>query len=209
MIVATDYSGDAEAVADRIASAFATLAVAEWLVPGDLAERHRLLAGQFAMLVGPALDGHGHVDAAIDEGGSLAGVAVWFDYTKGPIPGPPDYERRLEALCGPRLPRFQALDAAFERGHPDPEQRPHQHLAFCAVAPEHQRRGLGSQLLSVGLDRLDRLGAAGYLEAANLPLTDWYGKHGFERREALRLPEGPSMYPMWRNVPTAAAQRQR
>ncbi|WP_051325715.1 GNAT family N-acetyltransferase [Glycomyces tenuis] len=198
VIIETGHSGPSAPVADRVAAAFNTLDVAEWLVPDDPAERHRIMAGQFEMLIGPALDGHGHVDAGVDLDGGLVGVAVWLDFTRADFPSPPFYDERLAELCGEHLPRFQALDEAFGRHHPDPSAEPHLHLAFCAVDPAHQRKGLGALLLQQGLARLDKSGAAAYLEAANKPLTDWYGRHGFEGRGELVLPEGPSMYPMWR-----------
>ncbi|GAB3232314.1 GNAT family N-acetyltransferase [Glycomyces halotolerans] len=204
IVVHLGYSGDGRAVAERVAGAFSSLAVAEWLVPDDVDRRRRILAGQFEMLVAPALAGHGHVDAALDDNGGLAGVAVWLDFTAGPLEPPPDYDSRLAELCGPHLARFQALDDAFERHHPDPAERPHRHLAFCAVDPARQDRGIGSLLLKQGLERLDKEGTAGYLEAANRRLVDWYARHGFEPLEPLGLPEGPSMFPMWRRpVPVA------
>ncbi|WP_100444781.1 GNAT family N-acetyltransferase [Glycomyces xiaoerkulensis] len=199
VILEEGHAGPVRPVAERIASAFKYLAVADWLVPDDIETRARLMAGQFEMLAAPALEGHGRVDAALDDGGDLAGVAVWLDFTGDPFGGPPDYAERMAELCGEHLPRFQALDEAFERHHPDPAERPHLHLVFCAVDPDRQRQGIGRMLLEAGLNHLDRTGTAGYLEAANVPLTEWYGKHGFESLgPPLRLPEGPSMYPMWR-----------
>ncbi|WP_158299856.1 GNAT family N-acetyltransferase [Glycomyces paridis] len=198
VILETDHAGPSGPVAARIADAFKDLAVAEWLIPDDRDERRRVLAGQFEMLVGPALDGHGHVDAAVDLSGNLVGVAVWLDFNGGHFPSPSFYDERLAELCGERLPHFKALDEAFERHHPDPAERPHLHLAFCAVDPDRQTRGIGTRLLQQGVDRLDKLGAAGYLEAANEELTAWYAQYGFERRDPLQLPDGPQMYPMWR-----------
>ncbi|WP_051704514.1 GNAT family N-acetyltransferase [Glycomyces sp. NRRL B-16210] len=199
VIVETDHTGPSGPIAARIADSFKDLAVAEWLVPGNVDERRRIMAGQFEMLVGPALDGYGHVDVAVDLTGSLLGVTVWLDFNGGHFPAPVFYEERLAELCGAHLPRFQALDEAFGRHHPDPAERPHLHLAFCAVDPERQSKGIGTLLLQRGIERLDKLGGAAYVEAANKELTEWYGQYGFASREPLDLPGGPQMYPMWRD----------
>lgn len=199
VIVEADHTGPSGPVAARIADAFKDLDVARWLVPADADERRRLMAGQFEMLVGPALDGYGHVDAAVDITGGLVGVTVWLDYRGGHFPAPVFYEERLAELCGDHLPRFQALDAAFERHHPDPVRAPHLHLAFCAVEPGRQAKGIGTRLLQQGVERLDKNGEAAYVEAANEQLVKWYEQYGFERRETLELPDGPQMHPMWRD----------
>lgn len=199
VIIQSGYTGSARTVAERVAAAFNTLTVAEWLVPDDKAERFRIMAGQFEMLVAPALNGQGHVDAVLDDTGHPVGVTVWHDNTERPVVPADDYDRRLKELCGPHLPRFEALDAAFERHHPDPAGSPHHHLVFCAVDPSGQRQGIGTILLRLGLERLDKAGVAGYLEAADDRLTAWYGRYGFERSDReLKLPGGPSMFPMWR-----------
>ena len=205
VVLQCGYTGPAREVADLIAASFSTLAVAEWLVPDDRDERLRIMAGQFEMLVAPAQDGRGHVDAAVDGAGRLVGAAVWHDNTEQPVAPSGDYERRLAELSGPHLPRFQALDEAFEKHHPDPVAIPHHHLAFCGVEPAGQRQGIGTMLLRHGLDRLDETGAACYLEAANDRLTYWYGQYGFERSEQeISLPGGPSMFPMLRPPGTGA-----
>ncbi|HIW62070.1 MAG TPA: GNAT family N-acetyltransferase [Candidatus Stackebrandtia excrementipullorum] len=181
-------------VAMLIATAFADLEVANWLV-ADRRERIRALAGQFAMLVEHACS-HGHVHTADDPDGHTVAAAVWFDYTKH-VPEPPGYDERLPGITGEHLPRFQALDEAMAAHHP---QEPHHHLAFIATLPTHQGRGLGTALMNHHHPTLDRTGVAAYLEASNLRTRDLYIHHGYKvQSKTLALPEGgPVMWPMWR-----------
>jgi len=62
----------------------------------------------------------------------------------------------------------------------------HVHLEHAAVL------GAG------GLARLDQVRGPAYLESSkheNIPL---YERFGFELREAITLPDGPDLWPMWR-----------
>lgn len=193
--LASEHTSAAAEVADLIAEAFQVLPPAEWLVP-DPALRLRLLAGQFAILAEHALV-HGVVHRTADGDG----VAVWFPREE-PGPEPPDYERRLAAACGEATGRFQALDALLEDNHPTD---PHHHLAFLAVRPGRQGRGLGTALLRHHHTTLDARGLPAYLEASserNLPL---YQRHGYRTGEPLRLPDGTPFWPMWR-TPAGSAE---
>ncbi|MCD0445934.1 hypothetical protein LO763_20185 [Glycomyces sp. A-F 0318] len=190
-------------IAALIAAAFSDLDVTHWLVP-DAADgntraplRQRLLAGQFAILVDAATR-CGHVDVAVDESGGWVGAAVWADRTGAPF-APVAYETRLKQLTGTHLPRFQALDRAFEDHHPTDVA--HLHLMFLATV--HGRQGsparIGTTLLAHGLARADQNHLAVYLEAASERLRNWYQRYDFAPRDPIRLPhEGPSLFPMLR-----------
>lgn len=182
-------AADVDDIAHLVAAAFNPLDVAVWLV-ADPEVRLRAMRGQFAMIVAHALD-HGHVDMTSGE----RGVAVWFDRTE-PVPEPSRYPERLERVCGPHTPRFETLDEAFERHHPE---EPHHHLAFLAVRPGDQGRGLGSALLDRHHEALDEKGIAGYLEASSPANRELYGRHGYsDLGPRIILPDGPAMWPMWR-----------
>jgi GNAT superfamily N-acetyltransferase len=110
---------------------------------------------------------------------------------------PPGTSAELDrALAGvfPDFPRTFELFELFDAHQP---QDPHYYLQFIGVQPECQGTGIGSALLRAVLDRCDLEGAAAYLEA-----DEWsrllYEKHGFEATAELRMPEGPSIFPMWR-----------
>lgn len=190
---------DAARVAELVAAAFAPLAAVNWLLPEpDPRARLRVMTADFRILVDHALE-YGHVDLA-DEGPA---AAVWFDRT-GPVPEPPDYDRRLAAACGEWAGRFRVLDELFEENHPG---EPHHHLALLAVHPGRQGRGLGSALLRHHHAALDGGGVPAYLEASSPGSRDLYLRHGYALRETFALPDGTLFWPMWR--PPAGGGRER
>jgi ribosomal protein S18 acetylase RimI-like enzyme len=96
--------------------------------------------------------------------------------------------RTVAALRG--LSRIQAK-------HPE---APHYYLFLIAVAPEHQRCGLGSSLLEPMKARADAEGVGLYLESTNPKNEPWYVRHGFAADPPLPLAQrGPPVTPMWRS----------
>lgn len=180
---------ETRAVAELIAAAFEPLAVTRWLVPDD-AKREAVLADNFEILIDHAMR-HGLVQATADR----SGVAVWLPQVGEPAPPPADYDARVAASCGEWTPRFQHLDELFEASHPHDA---HHHLAFLAIAPGCQGRGIGTALLRHHHATLDAEGVPGYLEASSERSRDLYARHGYQVREPFRLPDGTPFYPMWR-----------
>lgn len=181
--------GDAIEVAELIAEAFESLAVAHWLVP-DPAFRRAVLAADMTILVEHAL-AFGHVDLTQDR----SATAVWFRRGTEPVPPPPEYERRLAAACEPWTDRFRILDAVFQAHQP---RVPHHHLAFLAVLPGRQGTGLGSALLHHHHEYLDRHRVPAYLEASSVRSRNLYRRHGYRAGPQFTLPDGPPLWPMWR-----------
>jgi len=110
---------------------------------------------------------------------------------------PPDTSAELDralAVVFQDFPRTFELFELFDAHHP---QDPHYYLQFIGVRPGRQGTGIGSALLRAVLDRCDLEGAGVYL-AADERSRLLYLKHGFEATTELRLPEGPSFFPMWR-----------
>jgi ribosomal protein S18 acetylase RimI-like enzyme len=94
-----------------------------------------------------------------------------------------------------RLSRAAALANAME-DHPS---EPHYYLAFVAVAPNRQQRGLGTALLQETLARVDRAGAPAYLESSNPKNLALYQRLGFRVIKEVRArPEAPPLFAMWR-----------
>jgi ribosomal protein S18 acetylase RimI-like enzyme len=181
------------AVGELIAVSFNHLNANAYLVP-PLSDRATVLGRFFTLLSEHAL-AHGRVDVVPGPDGPAA-AAVWFDLTRE-MPDPPDYENRLAALSGPYLPQFEALDQMFAKYHP---RDPHWHLAFLAVRPGRQDKGLGSALMRRTHEELDRAGVPAYLEATNDDNIRLYRRHGYVDMEpfAMLLPDGTPFYRMWR-----------
>lgn len=182
-------TGDGGWIAGLIGEAFHPLAVACWLVP-DPDLRARVLPANFRIIVEHALTyGEAHVTD------DRSAVAVWFPRDAGPLPAPDAYEQRLAAACGSATGRFQILDELFDQHHPE---APHHHLAFLAVRPGRQGRGLGSMLLAHHHAVLDDTATPAYLEASSQENRDLYLRHGYQPGAPFHLPDRTPMWPMWR-----------
>jgi GNAT superfamily N-acetyltransferase len=180
---------DTAAIIDVLADAFADGPVARWLHP-DLATRAARSPDYFEIFVSHALT-HGEIHTTDD----LTAVALWLRYTQL-LPPPDDYDRRLADACGSAITRAYLLDATLTTRHPTD---PHHHLAFIGVRPDLHNRGLGSALLNHHHTQLDRLGLPAYLVANDPRNRDLYLRHGYRLRDAaMRLPDGPPLWPMWR-----------
>jgi len=191
-------AGEAELaeVGRLISYAFNDLDANVYLVP-QLDDRLQVMADFFTLLTGHAHK-HGRVDVIDRPGGGLAGAAVWFDRSKE-MPDPEHYDRRLKSLAGQYLERFQSLDELFEKHHP---LEAHWHLAFLAVHPDAQDRGLGSKLMRRTHEELDRAGAPAYLEATNQDNIRLYRRHGYTDMLPFEilLPDGTPFFRMWRTA---------
>ena len=184
----------APAIAELLAEAFLHGDLAPWLIP-HLDTRARIYPSYFALLTEQALD-HGHVEVAGD-GTGVTAVAIWYPIGGGPPPAAPNYDTRLAAITGPYVHRFTALDDAMHRHHPYDTW--HHYLAFLAVHPDRQHRGLGSALLGHYHTVLDDHATPAYLEATGSRNARLYARHGYRPRTAYRVHgDGPALYPMWR-----------
>ncbi|GAA0454868.1 N-acetyltransferase [Paractinoplanes deccanensis] len=184
---------DVEEITGLVAAAMWDGPVARWLHP-DAAVRRRDSPRYFEIFVEHAVR-YGEVYATYDpDTGRVSGVALWFPMT-ATIPPPLDYEQRLKEVAGSAYDRACELDAAIEARHPTD---PHHYLAFLAVHPEDQGRGIGSALLDRHHARLDEAGIPAYLEANDPRNRDLYLRHGYRVRALIELPDGPPLWSMWR-----------
>lgn len=197
--IRTAHRADIDDVADLIGDSFASLDVTAWLVP-DPAQRSTVLADDFRIIVEHALT-HGEIHIIDDHDGSPAAAAVWIHHESEstPVPPPPDYDRRLDAACGPHADRFRILDGLFADRHP--HVYPHHHLAMIATRPSRQNHGLGAALLDHHHEFLDQKGIDAYLEASSEQSRRLYERHGYHRLgEPFHVPSGAPMWPMWRET---------
>ena len=185
-------AADAPALAATLARAFDDDPVMSWFFPH--AERR---AGRnrrfFAMRLRQLLP-HGEtytVDGA-------AGAALWAAPDRWRV-GRVEEVRMAVALL-PALwrrlgPVLQGVEA-IERAHPE---TPHYYLAVLGTDPDAQGRGIGSALLQPTLESCDRDDVPAYLESSKERNIDFYARHGFRVTGEVRLPDGPPVWPMWRD----------
>ncbi|MFH8291000.1 GNAT family N-acetyltransferase [Streptomyces sp. NPDC018059] len=189
--------GDRAHVIRLLDEAFMWDPVSTWVFPGEEHRRRRhgaLMDAFFDLALG-----EGHID--ITEDG--AAVALWWSVRAA---SEADAESAEAAADGPALLR-QAVDPENERieligrlteaAHPT--DRAHQYLHMIAVRPDRQGEGLGTALIAPVLERCDKDGLHAYLEASSARSRGLYERLGFAVTETpLDLPDGPRMWPMWR-----------
>jgi GNAT superfamily N-acetyltransferase len=142
------------------------------------------------------------VDASIENDGAFAtddltAVSLWF---------PPGadldaeaasaFERDVKKVAGAYAESGPlAIVRATDAVHPID---PHWYLAFVCTRPQEQGRGLGTRLIRHVLNRGDSEGSPAYLEATSERNRELYGRLGFRESTSIELPNGPTMWGMWR-----------
>ena len=96
----------------------------------------------------------------------------------------------------PKVGRAVRGVETIERAHP---REPHYYLAVLGTDPDEQGRGIGSALMQPVLEMCDRDVVPAYLESSKERNVDFYARHGFRVTDELVLPEGPPVWPMWRD----------
>ncbi|AXH93854.1 GNAT family N-acetyltransferase [Micromonospora aurantiaca (nom. illeg.)] len=185
-------TADAAVVTAILAEAFMRDPVSGWVFPAD-DHRARVHPAFFGPFVALALrTGEVHV------AGDGLGATLWLPTGDGHDADEGDEFDEMEAAIGAEaMKRFGVLDEMMSARHP---AEPHWYLPFIAVHPDHHGKGVGSALLRNKLAELDQAGTAAYLEASSPRNAALYERLGFRRRPlTLDLPEGPSLYPMWRD----------
>lgn len=92
--------------------------------------------------------------------------------------------------------RFRILGEAMMAAHPTEH---HWYLNVLSTEPGRQGQGLGARTLAPTLARCDAERVPAYLESSNPRNMTLYRRHGFEDHgDPIDLPDGPSLYPMWR-----------
>ncbi len=125
------------------------------------------------------------------------------DFTAGALWLPPSIhpdEERLVA-CFEQTVAPEKHDALFEtfgqmdNYHPDEDCW---HLAFIAVDPFRQGKGLGSALLECCLKRCDEDGRPAYLESTNPTNLSLYKRYGFQEMGLIKADQAAPLFPMFR-----------
>jgi GNAT superfamily N-acetyltransferase len=117
---------------------------------------------------------------ALVEDGNVRGFVHWIDAPSCRVPPWSKLATlpRMAAAVGPGAAvRVVTWLSAWERHDP---AGAHVHLGPIGVDPAVQRRGLGQVLMRHYCDRLDRDGAAGYLETDRPENVAFYERFGFQ-----------------------------
>ena len=94
--------------------------------------------------------------------------------------------------------RLATLAGMFEEVHPSDID--HWYLLAIGVRQSRQGAGLGGTLLEHTLRLADERSQPAYLEASSPRSRDLYERYGFEVTMTLTLPDGPDIWPMWRDA---------
>ncbi|MER7234575.1 GNAT family N-acetyltransferase [Streptomyces olivaceus] len=200
VVIRTAGEGDRERVVRLLDEAFQDDPVSSWVFPGVEYRRrthHRLMAA-FADAV--------FADGRIDLTEDASACALWLPFpAEGDVdagdPGAGDVPARVREAVDPENERVELIARLTEDIHP--AGRAHAYLWMIGVAPGRQGEGLGTALIGTVLDRCDREALPAYLEASSARSKVLYERLGFEfTGRALDLPDGPRMWPMWREPRT-------
>lgn len=188
-------AADIESLAGALARSFHDDPVMIWLFGPKDALRLRRLRRWFAsearrhMAHGEVLVGVGH------EGGAFWDPPGRWKPSWGSL------VRSAPAMVpavGPRIPRARRGLGVIEKAHP---REPHWYLAALGTDPPHQGKGVGAALMRPVLERCDGDGLGAYLESSKERNVPYYERFGFVVTGELRLPDGPPIWPMWRDPP--------
>ena len=185
-------SADVEGVAAALARAFDDDPVMEWFFPSDR-DRPNRIERVFRMRV-CSLIAQDEIYTTDDH----AGAAAWAQpgrWEMPPLEGL-GFVLRLLPMVRTRLPLLARGWGQIDRLHP---AEPHWYLAFLGTEPRSQGRGVASALMRPVLEDCDRNGVGAYLESSKEGNLDFYARHGFRVTGELTLPEGPTIWPMWRD----------
>jgi GNAT superfamily N-acetyltransferase len=192
--IRTASEADRELIVRLLDEAFQDDPVSCWVFPG-LQDRRAKHPGLMAAFTDIVLE-TGRID--VTEDGSAC--ALWLSPPAGDgHDGDTEDEgpAQVREAVDPDNERIELIGRLTARVHPS--GRSHAYLWMIGVAPCRQGEGLGTALIESALDRCDREGLPAYLEASSARSRKLYERLGFEPAgPALDLPDGPEMWPMWR-----------
>ncbi|MFD3733222.1 GNAT family N-acetyltransferase [Streptomyces sp. NPDC058632] len=197
--IRTAGDGDRELVVRLLDEAFRDDPVSGWVFPGAEYRRttHHRLMGAFTDIVLAA----GRVDVTEDGSACALWMSMQADDHGGGDPADDEGPAQVRRAVDPENERVEMIGRLTAGVHPT--GRAHEYLWMIGVAPGRQGEGLGTALIGSVLDRCDREGRPAYLEASSVRSRLLYERLGFAPAgEPLPLPDGPHMWPMWREPRT-------
>ncbi|MER5555004.1 GNAT family N-acetyltransferase [Streptomyces sp. NPDC002793] len=186
---------DRDQVVRILEEAFHEDPVSSWVFPDE--EHRRAVHGKFlGVFADVTLDG-GRVDL-LEDG---AAVALWLSVPAGVPEEDDDTPALMRETADPDNERAELVGRLTGAVHP--HDRAHEYLLMIGVSPERQGEGIGEALMRGVLERCDREGTPAYLEASSGRSRALYERLGFTLMgRTVDLPDGPSMWPMWREPRT-------
>jgi len=190
---ATD--ADVPRLAQSLAKAFHDDPVISWMITDD---DKRLRLGPFGFETWLGKIYMPKAEVYTDEARAVG--ALWAP------PGKWRMSVGLQARLAPRMLRLFGVRrmplilkglATLDKAHPD--EQPHYYLGILGTDPDHQGKGLGSAAMQPVLDRCDAEGLGAYLESSKEQNVPFYRRHGFEVTGEIHMPDGPPLWPMWRD----------
>jgi ribosomal protein S18 acetylase RimI-like enzyme len=179
---------DVPALAETLAAAFQDDPVFRWWI-GDDARRRQILPAFFGVIT----EAH-RTAGTVHTTDELDSAAVWAP------PGAEDDEALVGELATAAGEYAGSMFEILERMAEQHPAEPHWYLFFVGTRPERQSRGLGSAVMRPVLEACDATGMPAYLEATSERNAGLYRRHGFEVVGEIELPDGPSLWPMWREA---------
>jgi GNAT superfamily N-acetyltransferase len=164
--------------------------VMRWVLPDD-ADRLAKLRVLFEGLVRDFVPDRGTVHLLDD-----ATATFWRSPSFDHAAPPGETDTQVTTWPADVLERLATLGAAMVTAHP---HEPHWYLNVISTLPDRQGQGLGARVLAPVLAVCDAEGIPAYLESSNPRNMTLYRRQGFEQTGEIPLPDGPSLYPMWRN----------
>jgi ribosomal protein S18 acetylase RimI-like enzyme len=177
----------AATVTETLALSFFDDPVVSWIVPDD-SRRRELSPPLFAAIVESYLS---H-DEVYDLPAGVS-AAVWAP------PGAEEDEQlpdRFAEITAENVERAFEVLGLMDEVHPS---EPHYYLFLLGTRPDWQGQGIGSALMRPVLETCDCELVPAYLEATSERNRALYLRHGFEVTGEIRVPDGPTMWCMWRS----------
>ena len=186
---------DSRELSKVLARAFFTDPVMKYMLPDDTA-RTKALPPMFATLTKNHFLSRGGSEVA-SRNGEIGAATLWDP------PGQRKSTRWEELRMMPalawhlhsRAEQTKTLGKLMEEAHPE---EPHWYLMVIGSDPSVRGTGFGQALMHSRLERCDGEHAPAYLEASEEALIPYYNRFGFEQIGEIRIPDGPTMIPMWR-----------
>ena len=115
-------------------------------------------------------------------------VSIWAYIVNGPA---------LLSTFGGGVGRVLSTLGMMEKVHP---HEPHWYLQTIGTDPKFQGKGYGGVIMRDRLAAVDAAGQPCYLESSkdtNIPI---YQSFGFKLTGEMQVPDGPKIWPMWRDA---------